>query len=387
MRWTRRIATVATGVAAITAAVGLSAANAAYTPQALTLPWHPTGPVHSSLAGNGVLYVGGKLDGVGGIAALDPASGNVLWTLPADKDVRALALSPDGSTLYAGGTFATVGGATHRHLVAINTSDHTVIANWKASAAGEVRDLRVYGTDLYVAGKITKVDGAVHRGIGAVVASTGKIDAGFTIQADNDVLGLTMAGTRLILSGSFAHVNGAPRSNLASIDLSTNTLTGWAPAKLCTGCDQYWDVVTDGTNAYVGTSGLQGFMGAFNLTTGRQPWQIVSADGDVQALWLDPDGTLYLGGHFAHWVNSGFATFNPRNPVSVTNLAAVNSATGQPIAAFNPRIYKPYPGVWTITATGGKLWAGGDFTGEGIPTKAGGVQNNKLPYIAAYPVI
>lgn len=387
MRWTRRIATVATGVAAITTVIGLSAANAAYTPQALTLPWHPAGPVHSSLAGNGVLYIGGKLDGIGGIGAVDPGTGNLLWMLPADKDVRALALSPDGSTLYAGGTFSTVDGATHRHLVAINTADHTVLPKWKPTAAGEVRDLIAYGNDLYVAGKITTISGVAHRGIGALIASTGKVDPAFTFSADNDVLGLTMAGTRLILSGSFSHINGSSRSNLASIDLANNTLTSWAPAKLCSGCDQYWDVVTDGTNAYVGTSGLQGFLGAFNLTTGRQPWQIVSADGDVQALWLDSDGTLYLGGHFAHWVNSGYASFYPQNPVSVTNLAAVSTATGQPIASFNPRIYKPYPGVWTITATAGKLWAGGDFTGEGVPTSSGGVRNNKLPYIAAYPVI
>ena len=128
MRWTRRFATVAVVAGAVTTALGLSAANAAYTPQALPLPWHPTGAVHSSLAGNGVLYVGGKLDGIGGIAAIDPATGNTLWVVPANKDVRALALSPDGSTLYAGGTFSTVDGATHRHLVAINVADHTVLA-------------------------------------------------------------------------------------------------------------------------------------------------------------------------------------------------------------------------------------------------------------------
>lgn len=388
MRWTRRFATVAVVAGAVTAALGLSAANAAYTPQALPLPWHPTGAVHSSLAGNGVLYVGGKLDGIGGIAAIDPATGNTLWVVPANKDVRALALSPDGSTLYAGGTFSTVDGATHRHLVAINVADHTVLPKWKAAAAGEVRDLVAYGSDLYVAGKITSVSGVAHRGIGAVVAATGKLDAAFTFQANGDVLGLTMTGSRLILSGAFTRINTTiPRSNLAMIDLSNNTLSSWAPSKLCNDCDQYWDVVTDGTNAYVGSSGLQGFLGAFNLSTGRQPWQLVSADGDVQALWLDPDGTLYLGGHFAHWVNSGYATFNPRNPVSVTNVAAVSTATGLPIASFNPRIYKPYPGVWTITATGGKLWVGGDFQGEGVPGAGGVVKNNRLPFFAAYPVI
>ena len=385
MRWTRRLALMATAATTIGTVLGFAApANAAYNPQALTLPWTSAGPVHSSVASNGVVYLGGKLDGTGGIAAVVAGTGSLLWMVPTNNDVRALTLSPDGSTLYAGGKFSAVDGATHRHLVAMNVADHTVLPKWKATAAGEVRDLLVYGSDLYVAGKITKVDGAAHRGIGAVNATTGKPDAAFTFQADNDVLGLAITGSRLILSGAFGRINNIPRSQLASIDLSTKALTSWAPAKLCSGCDQYWDVVTDGTNAYVGSSGLQGFLGAFNLTTGRQPWQIVSADGDVQALSLGNDGRLYFGGHFAHWVQSGYATFNPRNPVSVTNVAALFTATGQIDPDFTPRIYKPYPGVWTISATAGRLWVGGDFKGEGVPRNSGGVKNNNVPFLAAY---
>jgi len=385
MRWTRRIATVAAAAASVATVVGFAApANAAYAPQALTLPWHPAGVVHSSLASNGVLYLGGKLDGTGGIAAVNATTGALLWQVPANNDVHALALSPDGSTLYAGGKFSAVAGVTHRHLVAINVADHTVLAKWKAGAAGEVRDLLVYGNDLYVAGAITSIAGVAHRGIGAVNAATGKLDASFTFTANNDVFGLTMAGTRLLLSGSFTQVNTSPRNELASIDLATNTLTSWAPAKLCRDCDQYWDVVTDGTNAYVGTSGLQGFLGAFNLTTGQQPWQIVSADGDVQALALGNDGRLYYGGHFAHWTQSGYAIFSPQHPVSVTNVAALFTANGQIDTAFTPRIYKPYPGVWALTATAGRLWVGGDFQGEGVTGSNGVVKNNKLPFLAAY---
>ena len=42
--------------------------------------------------------------------------------------------------------------------------------------------------------------------------------------------------------------------------------------------------------------------------------------------------------------------------------------------------YKAYPGVWTFTSTAGKLWVGGDFTGEQVNGN-----NNKKPYLAAYP--
>jgi hypothetical protein len=357
-------------------------ANAAYSRQALTLPWNPAGPVHSSLASGSVVYLGGKLDGTGGIAAIDASSGNLLWLVPANNDVHSLTLSPDGTTLYAGGKFTTVAGTTHRHLVSINVADHTVNANWKAGAAGEVRDLVVSGNDLIVAGKITNVAGVAHRGIGAVIAATGKADPAFTFQADDDVLGLAVTGTTLLISGSFHHINGQTRNELASIDLATNTLTPWAPAKLCSTCDQYWDVQTDGVNAYVGTSGYQGFLGAFNLTTARQPWPLVSTDGDVQALWLAGDGELYFCGHFAHYVRS-----YPSNPIDQGVIAAVFASTGRVDTAFTPRIYKTYPGGWTITSAGGKLWLGGDFGGEGITTSTGAVKNNNKPYLAAFPVL
>ena len=48
--------------------------------------------------------------------------------VPANNDVRALALSADGSTLYAGGNFNTVNGVTHRHVAALNTADHSLVS-------------------------------------------------------------------------------------------------------------------------------------------------------------------------------------------------------------------------------------------------------------------
>ena len=338
--------------------------------------------MHATLAGDHVVYLGGKLNGTGGIAAVSAATGGLLWMLPADKDVRALALSPDGATLYAGGSFTSVDGVTHRGVVAIDVAQHSVISSWKGAAAGTVRDLVARGGDVYVAGKVTTVGGAPQRGIGALDATTGKRDPAFTFQADNDVLGLAITGSQLLLSGSFSHIGSSFRSNLAMIDLSTNTLTGWAPPKLCSTCDQYWDVQTDGVNAYVGTSGFGGFLGAFDLTTAHQPWRLISADGDVQTLYLAGDGELYFGGHFAHYV-SAFG----QGSIDQGVLAAVYTATGRIDTSFRPRIYKTYPGAWAITGTPGKLWVGGDFGGEGVPNNSGGVRNNQKPFLAAYAAL
>jgi hypothetical protein len=60
-------------------------------------------------------------------------------------------------------------------------------------------------------------------------------------------------------------------------------------------------------------------------------------------------------------------------------LVSVFTAKGQIDPSWTPRLYTAYPGVWTFAVSPGKLWVGGDFTGEQVNGK-----NNKKPYLAAY---
>ena len=378
MRWTRTLTSLAAAGATIATVLGAAtAAYASYATEPVTLGWQPAGPVHSSVSQNGVVYLGGRLDGTGGIAAVDAATGNLLWMLPASNDVRALALSSDGSVLFGGGSFNAVDGQTHKHLVAIRVADHSFVSPWKGTASGMVRDLVVRGDTLFVGGKFARLDGVANKGIGAVSAATGARVASFNHFVDLDVMGLTLTPDRLLMVGTFTRVDGQPRASLAAIDLNTYALTSWAPNRFCSGCDTYWDVQTDGTWAYVGASGGGGNFAAFNLVTGSQRWRYVHADGDIQAVWLPGDGKVYVGGHFGQSI---YNTGSPGNPAAVTVVAAVNLTTGLPDSTFNPRIYKTYPGCWTFTSISGELWVGGDFTG----VRANG-RNNHKPYVAAYP--
>jgi hypothetical protein len=377
MRVTRKLACLTAVASAIVTAFGLAApAQASYTNGPVSLGWNPAGPVHSSVSQNGVVYVGGKLDGTGGIAALDAATGNLLWQIAANADVRALALSPDGTRLYAGGGFSTVAGVNHKHLVVIQTADHSIVSPWKGTTSGMVRDLVVTGNTLFVAGAFASADGVAGKGIAAMDATTGVRDTTFNHAADSDVEGLALTQNSLLLVGKFLNIDGQPRASLAAISLSGYSLSSWAPRRFCNGCDTYWDVQTDGTWAYVGASGFGGNFAAINLVTGQLRWSYVHADGDVQSVYLASDGNAYLGGHFG---TSIYSTANSRNPLAVTVVAAVNVATGQPDPTFTPTIYHHYPGCWAITSTSGELWVGGDFTGE----QQNG-RNNHKPYLAAY---
>jgi len=378
MRWTRRVALLSAAAGTIATVLGFAApAHANYSPSPVTLGWNPAGPVHSSVVGNGVVYVGGKLDGIGGIAAVDAGTGNLLWMLPANNDVRALALSSDGNTLFAGGSFNAVAGQTHKHLVAIHVANHTFVSPWKGTASGMVRDLVVNGDTLFAAGTFAKSNGVDSKGIAAVNATTGTRITTFNHAVDIGVMGLALTSNTLLLSGSFTQVDGQPRASLAAIRLSDYSLTSWAPRRFCSGCDTYWDVRTDGTWAYVGASGGGGNFAAYNLATGEQRWRYLHADGDIQAVWLPGDGKVYVGGHFGQQIAS---TGSSQSAVPATLVAAVDLSTGLPDSSFTPKIYKTFPGVWTLNSSAGKLWVGGDFTGE----KVNGVNNHK-PYLAAYP--
>ena len=378
MRLIRTSMFTAATASVVAALIGFAApAQASFVNEPATLAWSPAGPVHSSASQGGVVYVGGKLDGTGGIAAVDAATGNLLWQIPANGDVRALTLSPDGSRLYAGGGFNTVDGLIRKHLVAISTADHSIISPWKGTTSGMVRDLVVSGGTLFVGGAFAKLDGVANKGIGAVSATTGVRDAAFTHSTDYDVEALTLTSTTLLVAGKFTQVDGQPRASLAAIDLSSYALTSWAPRRFCSGCDTYWDVQTDGTWAYIGASGGGGNFAAINLVTGAQRWRYIHADGDIQTVWLPGDGNVYVGGHFGQQI---YSTGSSSSAISATLVAAVDLTTGLPDPSFTPKIFKTYPGCWTLTTTPGELWVGGDFTGE-LQNGA----NNHKPYLAAYP--
>ena len=378
MKLSRSLAAVGGLVLSVVGAMGLASPASAvfYSDPLPSRAFVADGPVHSSVGSATTEYVGGLFLGGGGVAALNPATGVANWTVATNGDVRAMALSSDGATLFIGGAFTTAGGATHRHLAAVDTTSGAVISTWKASTGGMVRDMVVSVGTLYVGGTFTTINGVAEKSLGALVASTGKSLPGFSAYTDKNVFGMALTPSSLIITGNFLAVNGQSRLSIASIDLATNQLTSWAPRRLCSGCNSYWDVVVDGTNAYVGTSGPGGNLGAFNLVTGNNPWRYVHADGDVQAVGMTGDGLIYIGGHFGQFVGN---SANPR-----TVLAAVNASTGQVDPTFHPKVYGLYPGAWTISSSAGVLFGGGDFNGVGTGPNAA---NNKVPYLTAFGTI
>ncbi|MCU1370043.1 MAG: LamG domain protein jellyroll fold domain protein [Ilumatobacteraceae bacterium] len=92
--------------------------------------------VYSLAIGPGRLYVGGSFTSVRGVprsrlAALDLGSFAVTSYAPSpDGTVLSLAAAPSGAQVYAGGTFATVGGAASAWLVKTNSAGTRIPTTW-----------------------------------------------------------------------------------------------------------------------------------------------------------------------------------------------------------------------------------------------------------------
>src|SRR5205823_4352346 len=76
----------------------------------------------------------------------------------------------DGSTVYVGGAFTTVGGAARAGLAAVDTSGS--LTSWNPGATGgAVNSLAVLGSTIYVGGSFTNLGGGARTGLGAVDTS------------------------------------------------------------------------------------------------------------------------------------------------------------------------------------------------------------------------
>lgn len=352
-----RLAAAITGLAMILAAsVGLaSSASAAFTPTPSGPSWSPDGPVNAVVVSGGRVFIGGTF--TGGVAALNADTGALVWRGDANGDVRALAMTSDGSHLVAGGAFTAVDGATHRRLALLSVSTGKAVPTWKGSAGGTVRDIVVSGTTAYFGGNFQNHNGINQVSLGAVSVNPGVRAvpvprASFNVTTNGIVYALALSGSRLVMGGRFTSVNGASRAQLASFNVAGNALDAWRPAAACLNCNLYWDLVINGGTVY-GASRNAAAVSAVTLAEPARTLWRTPANGDAQALTF-VDGLLYAGGHFVTIRNQ-----------SRSILAALDPGTGTVNSAFTPRFVTTWPGIWALASTSSRLYVGGHFTAAG----------------------
>ena len=146
-------------------------AQAALVGEAPASSWQTDGKVNAIVVANGKIYIGGSFTHVrapgapaGGavrnhLAALDLQTGALKpWNPGANDIVNALAVKPNGKTIYAGGHFTKVHGATRLHMAAINASS-SALRPWKANTNGKVDVIKATRSRVYLGGTFTTLKG------------------------------------------------------------------------------------------------------------------------------------------------------------------------------------------------------------------------------------
>lgn len=302
-------------------ALALPKATAITDPVAFTaddLPtWQTNGIVWATAHANGVVFAGGTFstarppEGESGssrqalnFVALDAASGaptdcELSFTVSSGTaTVRALAVSPDQRTLYAGGYFGRVNDQPVSSLAAIDIDSCTPKSGFNAAFPATVRALAVTEDTVYAGGDFGQVNGQTRERFAAVNAEDGSL---LPFRSDADEPGraveITPDGKNVLLGGDFFEVNGADSHALAVVDAESGDLTKKYPLGFIEDVSVVKDIDVDDTGFYTANEGWGGFDGriALDLSDFNQRWRDTCL-GATQAV-KSHKGVLYSASH------------------------------------------------------------------------------------------
>lgn len=355
----------------------------AFTADALST-WQPNGIVWALAEAGGQVFVGGTFSAVrppeGGagseqpavnFATLDAATGaptscKLSFTVGGGTaTVRALTLSPDKQTLYAGGYFGAVNGTPVSSLAAIDVATCTVKTGFRPAFAATVRALAVTGDTVYAGGDFLTVAGQQRERFAAVDAADGTLKP-FTANADEPgrAVEVTPDGAHVVLGGDFFTVGGTASHALAVVDATSGALTKAYPGFIETN-SVVKDVAVDATGFYTANEGTGGgvFDGriALNLADYGQRWRDTCL-GATQAV-LPHQDVLYSASHAHDCSSVGEFPDGQRHHL----LAQPTTGTGKLGWApdTNDGIGEGIgPRVMAVGSKAGVqyLWVGGEFT-------------------------
>ena len=405
------LARVAISTGAVTAVVPYAEAPRSLARQPVT--GSSGGPLALVRSGTSLLVAGDFSDyGLvtrNGLAAYDLATG----ALRSDFDpapngaVNTVKASADAQSVFVGGAFTTIAGATHQHLARLAIGTGAPVPGFRVTSNSFVKDLavRTDGTALYVGGNFDAFNGAQANKLVAINAATGQTRNDFTMpltEQTNDLsegglraMALSSDQTRLMVIGNFRRVGGRDRPLMAQIDVSTSpaTVTQWRTDVYDQPCSKAGqvgfmrdvDISPDGATAYVVTSGHFYYpacdtVNAFSMEADAdaQPTWTKKIGDTLESVTVGPDA-VYISGHFRYLDTETLTQAR-------FHIGALDPATGDGLS-WAPNA-SGFRGVLTVELEPGGLFAGGDSEAFGLgnhgrnafwPTPAPGIDVRKTP--------
>ncbi|MDN3025229.1 LamG domain-containing protein [Streptomyces sp. S.PB5] len=397
----RGVAALALALTAPLLTVPLTATPAAAltSPVALTADdldtWQTNGIVYALAQADGVVFAGGTFSAIrpAGAAAGDPAEQPAVNFAAFDAatgaptgctlsftvgsgtaTVRALAVSPDGQTLYAGGYFGAVNGVGVNSLAAIDIDTCTPSPDFHPAVTATVRALDVTDSTVYLGGDFNTVNGETRQRFAAV--DTSGVLTSWTANADEPgrAVAVTADGQHVAVGGDFFDVNGANSHALAITDATTGAVTQAYPSGFFPNTSVVKDITADASGVYTAHEGTGGgvFDGraAFEPDTFAQRWRDTCL-GATQALQLY-QGVIYSASHAHDCSSMGSYPDGQRRHLLAQTTADpallgwapdTNDGIGEGIG---PRVFALAPKNGTDY-----LWIGGEFTTVGGTAQQG----------------
>ncbi len=303
-----------------------------------------------------------------------------------ESAVYSLQASPDGSRLFVGGEFRSIGGDTEAHgLAALDPVTGVVDTSWRAKvsnssgARGVVFGLDLHGDDLYLSGRFDQVGSGAQLHatdkVGRVAVADGATDTTLTTNIDGGAVwgvGVNSDASRIYLAGYHDAVDG----NTAGADYSVLTNTGSLIADRSdiggnSSRSSRWYgqdvVVTDNLVFWGGSEHIVRVFAESDGTLVRE--HSTKTGGDYQD--LEVVGDRVYGSCHCYTVHAadfdGWGWWgNIPTGVAITPIkyvAAYSATTGAYIPEFQLDMSATQAGVWAIHgATDGCLWVGGDLS-------------------------
>jgi hypothetical protein len=247
----------------------------------------------------------------GDLAAFDASSGTAIggWHSTPDSVVRALAVSPDETTIYAGGDFSNIGSTARSGIAAFRAVDvggDGAPTSWDPGALnGSVFALATVGDVVYAGGAFSRIGpvatSQLRNSAAALDAHTAAVTA-WNPNPNNDVSVITPSpdGRLIYLGGEFSTVgNGTPRAGLVAVDAAGNGgVAAWTPARptaplaIASSDSQVYVVGGSAAGATTFTS--------FDAASGAvvAGWNALNVDFKGEAIVVSGT-TVYVGGQFS----------------------------------------------------------------------------------------
>jgi len=348
------------------------------------LAWNPipcsNGGVNALAVSGTMVYAGGNFTSISMqsrnyIAAFDATTGNVLpWDPNANSILNPLAnygifsLAVNGTTVYAGGSFTSIGGQSRNNIAALDATTGNALP-WNPDASNPelistVYSLAVSGTTVYAGGNFSRIGGQIRYYIAALDATTGNALAWNPNAEGSCVYSLAVSGTTVYAGGSFGNIGGQSRNYIAALDATTGNATPWNPNAVAAAIGGGYDpiciysLVVHGTTVYA--------VGAFDTIGGLGRKYIAALDaitGNATAWTPNPNGIVHSLAVSGTTVYAG-GSFTSIGGQSRNNIAALDASTGNALG-WNPQADSP---VLSLAVNGSTVYAGGDFRniGQGV---------------------